>query len=340
MSDPTAAVLVVGAGALGHRIARAHAGAAIHAGGSSRVSAWTFSAASAWRLNAEGFRAAACDLRPGGGDLPPIPPGCRTVYFCAAPHLSAEAHRLYVGGYARVLAALARTLPGGDGEGGAPAVPRASTGPTGPAAAVGPLRLVLAASTGVIGDHAGASVDESVPRDTASPRGRVLAEAEDQIAGFTRDHAAAGVSAVIVRLVGLYGPERNPLAQLWAGAYRYPGDPDRRINLLHLTDAADALVAAGRLDLPAGAVELIHAADSAYPTRREYIEAVCAAYDLPTPPIPMGVAPAPDRPAAPAAGPALGGRMVGDRRIANDKLRRLLLPNLAFPSYWEGLGTF
>lgn len=319
-------VLIVGAGGVGARVARGWAARGLDAPGlaapvapAAKVTAWTLSAASANLLAQEGFTAQACDIRPGAsGREWPLPldrAGYDVVYFCAAPAGGAEAQAVYVDGYARVLKALE-------------------------SCARLPRRLVLAGSTGVIGDQAGAAVDESAPRSDSTPRARTLCACEDQIAAWVRAPERAGaVSAVIVRLVGLYGAERNPLASLKAGTYRYPRDPALGINLIHIADAAAALVRAGQIDLPAGCVEIIHASDGQFPSRREFIEAICDRYELPRPAEPAAAAAASGDGASKASGDGLH-RAIGDRRILNEKLRRLLLPELAFPTYREGIASF
>lgn len=329
-------VLIVGAGSVGARVARSFT-ARNYAPDRrpTRVTAWTQSALSARLLAAEGLTLAqAVDIVPptairaaaGADRLPVDPAGYDIVYFCAAPGrresvvanrrdsaggsgdrilgggLPQDAEAVYVAGYSRVLTALE----------GCAKLPR---------------RMVLAGSTGVIGDHDGAAVDETVARDTTGSRGRVLCACEDLLRDFAARHSAAGVSAAILRLVGLYGPERSPLAALKAGRYRYPGDPDKGINLLHVSDAAAALAAAADLPLAAGATEVIHCSDGGFPSRREYVAAICRRFDLPLP----------AEAAEPAGAAAAAARSVGDRRIGNEKMRAVLLHDLAFPTYLEGV---
>jgi nucleoside-diphosphate-sugar epimerase len=93
-----------------------------------------------------------------------------------------------------------------------------------------PERLLYTSSTGVYGDHGGDWVDETTPTTPTTAKTQVLADAES-IAIERAERA--GMEPTVVRLAGLYGPERyridrylnGPVTEGWS-------------NLLHRDDAA------------------------------------------------------------------------------------------------------
>jgi len=93
-----------------------------------------------------------------------------------------------------------------------------------------PDRLLYTSSTGVYGDHGGDWVDETTPPTPTTAKTQVLVEAES----VARERvASAGMTPTVVRLAGLYGPDRyridrfleRPMTEGWS-------------NLLHREDAA------------------------------------------------------------------------------------------------------
>lgn len=104
-----------------------------------------------------------------------------------------------------------------------------------------PQRIVLVSTTGVYGDHAGASVDESCATRPGSQRSRMRLIAEQQLTDWAQRHR---VSWVILRVPGIYGPERLGLDRLAAGQPlireedAYPG------NRIHVDDLVSCYLAA------------------------------------------------------------------------------------------------
>ena len=105
-------------------------------------------------------------------------------------------------------------------------------------------RVIFSSSTGVWGDERGGIVSESTPPDPSREAGRVLVAAEQLLAG----HPAGPGTAL--RFAGLYGPERLPrLADLRAGR-PIATDPDSWLNLVHVDDAANVVVAVAAAPAP------------------------------------------------------------------------------------------
>lgn len=101
--------------------------------------------------------------------------------------------------------------------------------------------LVFTSSTGVYPQTDGGWVDEATPMEWAalSSVGAVLREAEQKILNIPR---GALHRAWILRLGGLYGPDRHQLLDsLRSGEKTFPGGGDHWVNLLHRDDAVGAI---------------------------------------------------------------------------------------------------
>lgn len=103
-------------------------------------------------------------------------------------------------------------------------------------------RLIYISSSSVYGQDAGEWVDEASPTEPKTEGGRICLQAE----GVLRSSplAAAG-RAVILRLTGIYGPDRllTRVESLRQGT-PLAGSPEAWLNLIHVDDAASAVVAA------------------------------------------------------------------------------------------------
>lgn len=123
-----------------------------------------------------------------------------------------------------------------------------------------PRRLVLASSTAVYGDLAGAVVDADTPAQPGDPRGRLLLEGE-------RRWQADAPAVRVVRLAGLYGPGRIIGERDLRAGRPLGGDPEHWLNLIEVGDAARLLRAVARSERGAP-VEL--GCDGQPVRRREY----------------------------------------------------------------------
>ena len=140
-------------------------------------------------------------------------------------------------------------------------------------------RFVYAGSSGVYGQTDGEWVDEGSPTHPQHESGKVCLEAE-QLVRTWADARPGSVSAVILRYVGLYGPDRVVRRAILERAEPLPGDPDKFLNLIHIDDAALAGVAA----LETKGVESIYViADDRPVTRREYYSLMANLLSAPQP---------------------------------------------------------
>lgn len=187
-------VVVAGAGDVGGRLARMRAGA-----GDS-----VFAVRRRAGTDAPGLRWLGVDLL-GGRGLEQLPRQPDAVVFCASPDQRTEAD------YRAIFIDAQRRLA--DALGGPPA------------------RWVFVSSTAVHGEDAGGWVDEDSATNAASFNGRVLLEAEHQLAD-------AVPGAVVLRPTGIYGPGRDYLVRR---ARRDEPARPRWTNRVHVEDVAGAL---------------------------------------------------------------------------------------------------
>lgn len=101
--------------------------------------------------------------------------------------------------------------------------------------------LVYFSTTGVYGHCGGAMVDETASLEPGSDRARRRVDAERQVSEWC---AQRNVALAILRIAGIYGPDRLPLERLRAGdPVPDPADtgPGNRIHVDDLTAAALAV---------------------------------------------------------------------------------------------------
>jgi nucleoside-diphosphate-sugar epimerase len=93
-----------------------------------------------------------------------------------------------------------------------------------------PDRLVYTSSTGVYGDHGGDWVDETTPIEPTTEKTRVLATAETVA---VEEAGQRGLDGTVVRLAGLYGPDRYRIERYLTGPVT-----EGYLNMVHRDDAA------------------------------------------------------------------------------------------------------
>jgi nucleoside-diphosphate-sugar epimerase len=172
-------------------------------------------------------------------------------------------------------------------------------------------RLIFVSSTSVYGQADGEEVDESALTEPAEESGRVLLAAEQ----FLRRDAWPG--AVVLRLAGLYGPGRLIRSQSLLKGEPIFADPDGWLNLIHVEDAAAAVVAADEL---ARSGATYNVADGRPVRRRDFYTRLAGLIGAPPPSFAPPAAPDPV-----------------NRRVNNRKMREELGVVPRYPSYEEGL---
>ena len=111
-----------------------------------------------------------------------------------------------------------------------------------------PKKFVYTSSTSVYGQTDGSQVKESSPVEPASETGKVLVETEKVLLEAAQQRK---FPAVILRVAGIYGPERGHLFQQYLkNEAKIPGKGERFINMIHRDDLVGVIIAAlknGRL---------------------------------------------------------------------------------------------
>jgi nucleoside-diphosphate-sugar epimerase len=166
-------------------------------------------------------------------------------------------------------------------------------------------------STSVYGQTDGSIVDETSPTEPKSETSKVLVEVEELLRGFP---------AIILRLAGIYGPERGYLFQQYsAGKATITGDGSRCLNMIHRDDVVGAIIAAlerGKLG------EIYNVADDEPVTELEFFQWLSTTLNRPSPPF--------------TSAPASRKRGITNKRVSNRKLRQELGCELAYPNFRAG----
>jgi nucleoside-diphosphate-sugar epimerase len=291
--------LIFGCGYLGRRTAE------LWRAQGDRVYAVTRSPERAAQWQAEGLLPIVADVA--DARQPLELPAADTVLYAIGYDRTAAAsiEQVYAGGVARVLAAAGPEVR----------------------------RFVYVSSTGVYGDADGDAVDERTPPAPLRPGGAASLAAERALAA-----SPFADRGVILRMAGLYGPGRIPLAEKLRRGEPLPVAAEGWLNLIYIDDAARVAAAAADLELPAADLELPAAlaerplvlcvSDGCPVARAEYYRETARL---------LGVAPPAF--AAPAADAPSTERAAVSRRVSNARLVRLLPQTLRVADYRAGLAA-
>ena len=179
-------------------------------------------------------------------------------------------------------------------------------------------RIVYISSTSVYSQGGGVWVDERSETRPLRENGCICLAAEQVL----RQHRL-GQRSIILRLAGIYGPDRIPrLAALVAGE-PIAAPSEGYLNLIHVDDAANIVLAAEQRATPPC---LYTVSDGQPPVRAEYYAELARLAGAPPPHF---TTPDPGSPAAM--------RAESNKRISNRKLIADLDVPLRYPSYREGL---
>jgi nucleoside-diphosphate-sugar epimerase len=172
-----------------------------------------------------------------------------------------------------------------------------------------PRRFIYISSTSVYGQTDGEWVDEESPTEPAEENGRIVLECESLL----RQRIPEGI---ILRFAGIYGPGRLIKRAAVEKGEPLATDPDKLINLIHVEDGAQAVIAAAERGRP-GATYIV--ADGKPVTRREFYDELSKLLEAPTP-----------RFESRAGEPT-------NRRISNRRMITELDVRLSFPDFSSGI---
>lgn len=193
-----------------------------------------------------------------------------------------------------------------------------------------PPLFIYISSTGVYGDAGGGWVDERTECRPTREGGKASLAAEQVIANHP-----LGKKSIVLRLAGIYGPDRIPRREPLLRGEPIDAPADGYLNLIHVEDAARVVVAAEKKfadyhssDNQPSLPQTYCVSDGMPGLRREYYTELARLLNAPEPTF---TAPCPTSPAAL--------RAESDKRISNAKLVRDLGVEFAYPSFREGLAA-
>lgn len=281
-------ILIIGCGDIGVRVAR------LEQARGNKVAGLARSAAGAERLLTFGVEPVQGDLDD-GGSLQELSLAGKVVYYFAPP-------------------------PGG---GSWDTRMRNFCAAIGPERA--PARVVYISTSGVYGDCGGGWVTEETPVNPQTSRARRRVDAEMTLRAWAECH---GVDVVLLRVTGIYGPGRLPLARLQQGHPVLNEAESPPTNRIHADDlAAVCLAAADR----ASDGEIFNVSDGQPGTMTQYFNAAADLLGLPRPPqVTMAEA-------QQVMTPMMLSYLTETRRMDNRKLRENLGITLRYPDLESGL---
>jgi len=188
-----------------------------------------------------------------------------------------------------------------------------------------PRKLVYISTSGVYGDCGGAVVTEETPINPMTARAQRRASAESQL----REQAARlGFALVILRVTGIYGPGRLPVARVMQGHPVLKPEEASFTNRIHSLDLVQVCLAAMARGEDG---DIYNVCDGQESTMTEYFTAVADLYNLPRPKQ-IGMAEAEKE-----MNPLMLSYLKESRRMSNRKLLEKLGVELRYPTLAAGL---
>jgi nucleoside-diphosphate-sugar epimerase len=186
-------------------------------------------------------------------------------------------------------------------------------------AASPPKKFVYTSSTSVYGQDDGSMVKESSATEPVTDTGKVLLETEKLLLAAVTEQK---FPAVILRVAGIYGPERGHwFKQLLKGEATIEGDGLRPLNMIHRDDVIGCVLAA----LKSGrAGEIYNAVDDEPVAQLHFFRWLCECLNKPLPP------------SVPTDDVAAGKRGVTNKKISNRKLKMELGYPFKYPNFRKG----
>lgn len=188
-----------------------------------------------------------------------------------------------------------------------------------------PERFVYISTTGVYGDCQGEWIDETTPLNPTADRAYRRVDAEQQVHQYCTHHQ---VPLVILRVAGIYGPGKLPLARLQSGQPIVNQQDSPYTNRIHADDLVSicekALI---NLDITG----TYNVTDGHPGTMYQYFNTVAEMMNLPAPPA-ISLQEAQHQ-----LSEGMLSYMAESRRIANEKLLEAFGPELRYPSLTQGL---
>ena len=194
-----------------------------------------------------------------------------------------------------------------------------------------PISVVYGSTTGVYGDCAGEWVHETRTWNATTARAQRRVDAEAQVRGLARAGVAARTRVSVLRIPGIYAPDREggtPRDRLLRGTPVLADADDVYTNHIHADDLARACLAAlwrGRNR------RVYNVADSSVLKMGDYMTQAADLYGLPHPQR------VPRNEMVQHVSPMVLSFMNESRRIATQRMQQELKLRLRYPEVWDGL---
>jgi nucleoside-diphosphate-sugar epimerase len=182
-----------------------------------------------------------------------------------------------------------------------------------------PKKFVYTSSTSVYGQNDGSLVKENSPTEPAVETGKILVETERVLLDAARERK---FPAVILRLAGIYGPDRGYwFKQYLSNEARIEGNGARILNMIHRDDVVGAIIAA----LKSGRTgEVYNAVDDEPVTQLSFFQWLSGPLGKELPP------------SAPEDVEAVRKRGVTNKKVSNRRLRMELGYQFKYPTFRQG----
>lgn len=200
-------------------------------------------------------------------------------------------------------------------------------------------KFIYTSSTSVYGQNDGSLVTESDAVSPTTETGRILVATENLLLaaamsggtsvpasrgeGGSRGRSPHPLSVVILRLAGIYGPGRgHGFKQFLRGEARLEGEGSRFLNMIHRDDAVGAIIAALQGGMPVPSV--FNVVDNEPVRQRDFFAWLAGQLDKPMPP------------SVAADAEANRKRGVTNKRVSNQRLKKMLGYQFKYPTFREG----
>lgn len=188
-----------------------------------------------------------------------------------------------------------------------------------------PAKVVYMSTSGVYGDCGGAVVTEESPVNAETARARRRLDAENYLLSWGRE---TGVAVVILRVPGIYGPGRVPLAQIESGNPVLRESESPLTNRIHADDLSQICLAAAE---KGDSGDIFNVSDGQCGTMTGYFNAVADEFGLMRPSqVSREMAPE-------LMNPLILSYFSESRCLDNTKMKNKLGVTLRYPTLEEGL---
>lgn len=141
-----------------------------------------------------------------------------------------------------------------------------------------PRRIIAISTTGIYGDRQGALVSEDMPPNPQVDRAYRRLDMETELGHWGEQH---GVPIIILRVGGIYGPDRLPLQRIKDGVPVLKAQLAPKTNRIHADDLAQVCMAAATK--PMGS-RIYNVSDGQDSNMTEYFFSLSDYFGLPRPP--------------------------------------------------------